>query len=46
VAAPTAAAKPLPRSNTALITKSVLRGTAKAPASLSVRRISARFNIN
>ena len=46
VAAPIAAAKPFPQSNMALITKSVLHGTARAPASLSVRKTSTRLNSN
>ena len=45
-ATPLAAAKRFLHSNTARITKSVLRGTAKAPASLSVRKTSTRFNSN
>ena len=45
-AIPIAAAKPTHPSNMALITKSVLPGTARAPASLSVRKTSTRLNSN
>ncbi len=45
-AIPIAAAKPIHLSNMARITKSVLPGTGRAPASLSVRMTSMRFNSN
>ena len=44
VAVPIAAAKQLLQSSTAPITRSVLRGTVKAPASLSAWKISTKSN--
>ena len=39
-----ASAKPLPQSNTARTIRSALRGTEKAPASLSASKICRKFN--